>query len=112
MIKSPITTHVLDTESGRPAQHISVTLYEASHNQLIANGMTDDDGRIMQWPEQFSIAPGDYRICFELSDWFLTQQRTGFYPKVSIDFSVTDPTQHYHVPLLLSAHGYSTYRGS
>ncbi|MBW8189795.1 hydroxyisourate hydrolase [Neiella marina] len=112
MTKSAITTHVLDTEQGCPASGIAVSLYRSHESVPIAEGMTDQDGRIIVWPQSFALQQGEYRLCFELSAWFEQQQRSGFYPRATIDFIVTDTASHYHVPLLLSGHGYSTYRGS
>ena len=112
MLKAPITTHVLDTESGKPAQGIQIELSRAGQQTPLAFSSTDDDGRIMNWPHSFELEPGVYELTFYLEEWFSAQQRESFYPKVCIKFHIKDTGQHYHVPLLLSAHGYSTYRGS
>jgi 5-hydroxyisourate hydrolase len=107
---SPITTHVLDTAKGCPAANIAVTLeYSNQGNWLkIASGITDIDGRIMNWLDE-NIQAGEYRISFD-TDTYL--QGKGFFPTVVIHFKIDKPKQHYHVPLLLSPYGYSTYRGS
>ena len=107
---SPITTHVLDTAKGCPAADIAVTL-EFLHEgnwQQIANGTTDNDGRIMNWMDVNAQA-GEYRITFMTSSY---HQGKGFFPSVTINFVVENPEQHYHVPLLLSPFSFSTYRGS
>ena len=97
---SHITTHVLDTAAGHPAAGIPVRLLAAG--ELLADGITDSDGRIQHLgPEELS--PGEYRLEFDVD--------TPFLPRVIIDFTITD-TSHYHVPVLLSAYGYTTYRGS
>lgn len=105
--RSPITTHVLDTASGRPAAGIEVTLEIADGDgwRGLASGVTDDDGRIGDFlsPDRLFQA-GVYRLRFAVE--------TPFYPEVVVVFRVEDPTQHYHVPVLLSPFGYSTYRGS
>ena len=96
-----LSTHVLDTSRGRPAAGIAVRLELHDDGwRTIADGHTDDDGRIAGWdtPE-----PGTYRLVFAVGG--------EFYPEVSIAFRVTDDS-HYHVPLLISPYGYSTYRGS
>jgi len=108
-----ITTHVLDTSRGRPAAGLVVRLERENGTdwQLLGNGTTDKDGRardLMPSPLQ----PGTYRIWFETGPWFETQGINAFFPSVVILFRVADASQHYHVPLLLSPFGYSTYRGS
>ena len=110
-MKSPITTHVLDTASGRPASGIPVLLEKEQSGSWIeqGRGSTDSDGRIADLlPKNYSLAPGVFRITFELSDYFVKQARKSFYPHAAITFVVEDPAQHYHVPLLLSGFGYST----
>jgi 5-hydroxyisourate hydrolase len=116
MSTSPITTHILDTASGKPAPGISVVLERKTHTtgwQKVAEGMTNVDGRItdLMSPAE-AFLPGLYRLIFETGPYFLMREIDSFYPQVSITFSVKDATQHYHVPLLLSPFGYSTYRGS
>ena len=111
---SPLTTHVLDTARGCPAANLAVTLFQQVGNgwQHRATGITDRDGRIGDLLEPDDLTSGTYRLTFATADYFTAQNVTGFYPAVSIDFEVRDPKQHYHVPLLLSPYGYSTYRGS
>mgnify|MGYP003955030347 CR=1 FL=1 len=113
-MKSKITTHILDTEKGKPANGVEVQLdYEEGGNwQQIAKSCTDDDGRLMSWLENESLKEGKYKITFFVESYLANQSRETFYPEVSIQFFVKDLEQHYHVPLLLNAHGYSTYRGS
>ena len=107
---SPITTHVLDTAKGCPASNIAVTLECLENNtwNLVAKGITDDDGRIMEWMEN-KATKGEYRISFETASY---HNHNGFFPCVTINFFVENPEQHYHVPLLLSPFSFSTYRGS
>ncbi|MEM9019123.1 MAG: hydroxyisourate hydrolase [Planctomycetota bacterium] len=113
---SPITTHALDTALGQPATGLAVRLelIEDGHARPIAAGVTDDDGRVTDLlpAENGSIQPGTYRMHFETQPYFASTGRETFYPAVMIEFSVTDTRQHYHVPLLISPFGYSTYRGS
>jgi|ERR1041385_2918030 5-hydroxyisourate hydrolase len=112
---SGITTHVLDTSRGRPAQGVPVTLeIEAEGGwKLIGKGTTNADGRIADLvPSQVTIAAGMYRLVFDTGKYFSNQQTESFYPQVTIIFRLADAAQHYHVPLLLSPFGYSTYRGS
>lgn len=107
---SALTTHVLDTARGSPAAGVPVTLASAdSPGSAIDQAMTDPDGRVADLgPER--LDPGVYHLLFEVAEYFGEQEH--FYPEVVIAFTVTDPEQHYHVPLLLSPFGYSTYRGS
>ena len=104
---SGITTHVLDTARGRPAAGVPVVLERRDGEQWreIGRGTTDDDGRLRTLTGP-SIDTGTYRITFD------TAARSDFFPEVAIVFEVKDAAQHYHVPLLLSPFGYSTYRGS
>jgi len=108
-----ITTHILDTSRGRPAEGVIVVLFELSADHPpapIARGVTTADGRIGDWPE---IRPGKgiFKIRFETQPWFDRQSIPTFYPFVEIHFTVT-ADGHYHIPLLISPFGYSTYRGS
>ena len=77
----------------------------------IARGTTDSDGRTGELVNGPLVA-GTYRLTFETGEYFERRSVATFYPRVEITFSVADPGEHYHVPLLLSPHGYSTYRGS
>ena len=113
---SAITTHVLDTSRGRPAGGVAVRLElegAARSWRQIGKGATDDDGRARNLlPEGFALHPGIYRLIFDTGSYFAAQATEAFYREVVIVFTVNDPAQHYHVPLLLSPFGYSTYRGS
>lgn len=111
---SPITTHVLDTHLGKPAKDLPVTLQKLKDGawQTIAAGKTNSDGRIVDWLEGKSRESGHYKITFDTDSYFNTLGITCFYPKVSIEFRIENIDEHYHVPLLISAHGMSSYRGS
>ncbi len=113
---SAITTHVLDTAQGRPAGGVPVVLEvqsaEGDWNKL-GKGTTDAEGRLQSLlPDGSPLAAGTYRLRFDTAAYFSSQKLTGFYPQVTVVFTVLDTAQHYHVPLLLSPFGYSTYRGS
>lgn len=112
MSKAPITTHILNLEQGKPATGIKVTLHCLTTQQPIAQALTDADGRVLNWDKPLTLIAGNYMLHFALAPWCQAQSLNNFYPEVNITFSVTDPQQHYHVPLLLNAYGYSTYRGS
>ena len=105
-----LSTHVLDTSLGVPAAGIGAVLEDAE-GQAVGFGITDADGRIGSIGAG-TLDAGDYRLRFSTGDYFKTQGVEAFYPEVVVAFTVADPAQHYHVPLLLSPFGYSTYRGS
>ncbi|MGI9457782.1 MAG: hydroxyisourate hydrolase [Aeoliella sp.] len=111
---SPITTHVLDTAVGLPAEGIAVDLLEELNGTWtsLATGETNVDGRVTDLLPAGSIEPGVYRIVFATGDYFGRTGSVGFYPQVTVEFEISDTNSHYHVPLLLSPFGYSTYRGS
>ena len=111
---SGITTHVLDTGRGRPAAGVQVSLEREDAPGVwasIGSGTTDADGRVKGL---LSTVPGagTFRLTFETGAYFAAAGVPSFYPRVVITFSTTDADEHYHVPLLLSAFAYSTYRGS
>jgi len=104
-----ISTHVLDTSLGKPAQGIRVEL--ESGGAIVGSGVTDADGRVTDLASGAPLGAGDYRLTFSVGDYFKRTKRESFYSEIAISFRVTD-SEHYHVPLLLSPFGYSTYRGS
>lgn len=107
---SHVTTHVLDAALGHPAAGIDVGLSGPS-GEIIAVGVTDADGRVNDLGPDI-LPAGDYQLEFAVGGYFASTGRKAFYPRVTIDFIVTDVDAHYHVPLLLSPFAYSTYRGS
>jgi 5-hydroxyisourate hydrolase len=110
-----ITTHVLDTANGRPAAGVSVILEmrQMSEWDPIGRGETDANGRLTTLTDGCEITPGIYRLIFDTGDYHRDQAiGVPFFPEVTITFTVRDVSVHYHVPLLLSPYGYSTYRGS
>jgi 5-hydroxyisourate hydrolase len=114
-----ISTHVLDTSRGRPAAGVPVLLEQLTPNGAVEGsreiwrGETDSDGRVRELvPSGAVSAPGRFRLTFDTAQYFATLGIDGFYPAVTVVFDVRDLAQHYHVPLLLSPFGYSTYRGS
>jgi 5-hydroxyisourate hydrolase len=112
---SAITTHILDVSTGVPARGVAVILEKQTGTdwEVIGKGVTDNDGRLRDLPAAESVLQtGNYRLTFDTETYFKTQQIEGFYAQVTIAFVVRDAAQHYHVPLLLSPFGYSTYRGS
>ncbi len=112
---SAITTHILDTSQGRPASAVPVVLEIQAGGawEILGQGETDSDGRLKNLlPAEFELRAGVYRLTFRTSDYFAARALESFYPEVTISFVVADASAHYHVPLLLSPYGYSTYRGS
>ena len=112
---SAITTHILDISTGQPARGVFVKLERQSSEswESAGQGVTDDDGRLrgLLAPDVV-LLPGCYRLTFDTATYFAQQAVEGFYPQVVVAFIVSDAATHYHVPLLLSPFGYSTYRGS
>jgi 5-hydroxyisourate hydrolase len=104
---SLVTTHVLDTATGRPAKGIAVR-FETAEGKPIADGRTDDDGRIRDLGPE-TLDPGAYRLVFDTGAYLGPD---AFFPEVTLTFRISDGTAHHHVPLLLSPFAYSTYRGS
>ncbi|SRR6266852_6387426 len=112
---SAITTHVLDTARGRPAAGIAVKLEVRAGDgwKLLGQGRTDANGRCNALvPENARLDPGTYRLGFDVGGYFGSQHTATFYEVIPIVFIIRDPEAHYHVPLLVSPYGYSTYRGS
>jgi 5-hydroxyisourate hydrolase len=110
-----ISTHILDTALGRPASGVPVTLAFMTNGtwSLLNDAVTDVDGRCKHLlPSTQPLRTGMYRIHFETSVYYKQNGMEGLYPYVEIVFTVSDREQHYHIPLLLTANSYTTYRGS
>ncbi len=111
---SQLTTHILDTTKGKPAQGLTIVLYQGGNDAWteIARGITNNDGRLTDLLSNERILnAGIYKLRFETKDYFDKSGVPTFYPYVEIIFEI-NTAQHYHVPLLLNPFGYSTYRGS
>lgn len=111
-----ISTHVLDIAQGQPAKDVPVRLERRDASgiwRLLASARTDQDGRCAQLlPENEPLTPGLYRLGFETATYFAARKLDGLYPLVEITFQVREREHHFHIPLLLSPNGYTTYRGS
>ena len=111
-----ITTHVLDVARGLPASGITVILEMRQHSEWIpvGRGSTDDKGRLVDLTEaNHPVALGTYRLTFDTATYHRDQGiASPFFPEVKIFFNVDDAGSHFHIPLLLSPYGYSTYRGA
>jgi 5-hydroxyisourate hydrolase len=107
-VRPTISTHVLDTGSGRPAMGVPVRLsglLDDGAQRLVGEGVTDADGRIRSLTDE--LVTGVYRLTFELHLW-----RSGFLREVTLEFEVDDASRSWHVPLLVAPYGATTYRGS
>lgn len=116
---STLSTHVLDTSRGRPAAGIPVRLEGAGADGIwgvLGEGLTNEDGRVANLLDSTGgghrLAAGVYRLTFETAAYFAARHEATFYPEVIVTFTLASPDEHYHVPVLLSPFGYSTYRGS
>jgi len=111
---SVITTHVLDTSRGRPAAGLRVELQVKSGTEWksLGAGVTDASGRCNTLMGEQKLQAGAYRLLFEAGNYFKDQKTETFYSEIPIVFEILCPDTHYHVPLLISPFGYSTYRGS
>jgi 5-hydroxyisourate hydrolase len=113
---SGISTHVLDTARGVPARDVPVRLEwqeSPDHWRLLASASTDQDGRCSQLlPEKPNLPVGHYRLSFDTERYFAAHKIRGLYPLVQITFAVRAGEAHFHIPLLLSPCGYTTYQGS
>ena len=115
--KGNITSHVLDLSRGKPVSNLQANLYKREDNDsdkwlLIGKDVSNEDGRMTQLSRNEAIETGIYKISFQSGIYFEQLKLETFYPEISIIFNITDPNQHYHVPLLLNQFGFSTYRGS
>jgi 5-hydroxyisourate hydrolase len=110
---SPITTHILDTSLGKPVAGVEIILYSNSNDSWkeIGRGITNSDGRIANLLNKELLELGTYKMRFETKGYFDKMKGATFYPYVEIVFDIR-ANEHYHIPLLLSPFGYSTYRGS
>ena len=107
-----LSTHVLDTHTGRPVPALTIVLehLHASEWQLLTTVLTDENGRTRDFPAD--LHPGIYRLHFDTAPYFAQQGLFALHPFVEITFTIVDAAPHLHIPLLLTANGYTTYRGS
>ena len=106
-----LSTHILDVTLGRPAAGVEINLCEtdAKRGEGWFGFITDADGRFRMADK---LSPGDYRLTFLVGPYFAALDQPTLYPEVSISFTIAEDQAHYHIPLLLSPYGYTTYRGS
>jgi 5-hydroxyisourate hydrolase len=109
-----ISTHVLDLTKGKPAANLPLKLerQEDNHWRTLNSGVTDADGRCGQLLAEETLPPGSYRLVFDTAAYFKATKTEALYPVVEITFQVREGESQFHIPLLLSPNGYTTYRGS
>lgn len=115
VMKNPLSVHVLNQQTGLPSQQMAVTLDKKVGDKWVwlTTRQTDAQGRISElYPETEKFSQGDYRITFETGKYFSRENQATFYPQVPVIIRVENVNEHYHVPLLISQYGFSTYRGS
>jgi 5-hydroxyisourate hydrolase len=111
-----ISTHILDLVHGAPAADVHVRLEKQNKSgdwRLLASARTDQDGRCLQLlPESEDVSAGVYRLIFDTGSYFELQKIGALYPVVEVTFKAQAGESHFHIPLLLSPNGYTTYRGT
>ena len=105
-----LSTHVLDLKTGLPAKGITLSVFRAG--APLGTFVTDADGRCGDLLAGAALQAGDYRFEFDVETYFAASGTETFYKTIPIEFTIVQTDRHYHVPLLLSPFGYSTYRGS
>lgn len=109
-----LSTHILDIGLGKPAAGVSLLLSRQDNHgwNEVGRGTTDADGRCRTLLGDMALEQATYRLRFEVGPYFKAQRVNALYPFIEIVFDVAEPTEHYHIPLLLAANSYTTYRGS
>lgn len=114
-MKNPLSVHVLNLQTGVPTSGVTVELEQQQKQGWVklASGVTDKNGRIPAlYPAGKTMAAGDYKVVFKTGDYYKQQKQPTFFPEIPVIFHVENSDSHYHIPLLLSQYGYSTYRGN
>lgn len=112
---NPLSVHVLNLQDGLPSPEVVVTLEKLNGEQwtLMNTGVTNEQGRITAlFPQNAELGKGTYRVTFKTGKWFADRKSKTFFPEIPVIFTADGSVPHYHVPLLLSQYGYSTYRGN
>lgn len=112
---NPLSVHVLNTQNGLPGPDIEVTLERQKNDAwvMLETGRTNKQGRITAlYPADQALAEGVYRVTFKTGAWLKQQNTATFFPEIPVVFQIDGSLDHYHIPLLLSPYGYSTYRGN
>lgn len=112
---NPLSVHVLNLQDGLPSAGVNVTLEKKVDNKWvqISEGVTNAQGRITAlYPTESVMEKGSYRVTFQTQDWFEKQKTSTFFPEIPVIFKADGSVPHYHIPLLLSPYGFSSYRGN
>jgi 5-hydroxyisourate hydrolase len=112
---NPLSVHVLNIENGLPSPDVNVTLEQKQNDgwEELNAAVTGDNGRINAlYPDDMALENGTYRVTFDTGEWFNNHDTETFFPEVPVIFEINGSLEHYHIPLLLSPYGYSTYRGN
>lgn len=115
MMKNPLSVHILNLQTGQPVDGVKVILEKQDGEkwQYLASNETDQAGRITAlYPTGKKLEKGIYRVVFQTGDYFKKQQLNTFFPEIPVLFNIDNISEHYHVPLLLSQYGFSTYKGN
>lgn len=110
-----ISTHILDLGLGKPAAGVAVRLEKQDSTanwRLVSSSETDQDGRCANLLSDRSLSAGVYRLHFDTATYFAARKIETLYPFVEITIQIRDGDSHFHIPLLLNANGYTTYRGT
>lgn len=112
---NPLSVHVLNLQDGLPSPDVDVVLEKHNGGQwsTLNSSVTNAQGRVPAlYPEGRKLEAGTYRVTFKTEKWFASRKAATFFPEIPVIFSVDGSVAHYHIPLLLSPYGYSTYRGN
>lgn len=112
---NPLSVHVLNLQDGLPSAKVNVTLEKQQGPDwiMLNRAATNEQGRIPElYPHGKALEQGVYRVTFKTGEWFKAHQVASFFPEVPVIFAVDGAVAHYHIPLLLSPYGFSTYRGN
>ena len=112
---NPLSVHVLNMENGLPSAQVEVVLEKSTGNKWVKLNQqyTGSNGRITAlFPENQKFEAGTYKVTFKTENWFKKNNKNTFFPEIPVIFKVDGSVNHYHIPLLLSPYGYSTYRGN
>ncbi|SHM28418.1 hydroxyisourate hydrolase [Vreelandella subglaciescola] len=112
---NPLSVHVLNIENGLPSPDVNVTLEQKQDDgwEELNAAVTGDNGRINAlYPDDMALENDTYRVTFDTGEWFNNHDTETFFPEVPVIFEINGSLEHYHIPLLLSPYGYSTYRGN
>ena len=113
--QNPLSVHVLNLQDGLPSSEVKVSLEEQKNGKWVqlSQATTNEQGRIPAlYPEGKKLEKGMYKVTFKTGDWFKAHKQKSFFPEVPVIFEVDGSVEHYHIPLLLSPYGHSTYRGN